>query len=351
MSQMLRNPLPCLLLTLLLPCIARAQEPAPAPPDEVVLQNGDRITGTLKSFADGKIALSSPALGDVEIAIADVRTLTTAKPVRIKTTEGELIERRITGIANGRLQFEPTAAGPAIAELGLADLDAINPEMGAKWTGAINVGAGLTTGNTSNRSVNATGEATRRSENDRFIAKASWIYGDQKIAPGVRTLTDRRVSGFLEYDYFFTKRFYALATTEALGDTPADLELRYTAGVGLGYQWAESEDLSSSTEAGISYLSEHYRSGAPSMETVAARLASHLKAELTDGVTLLHDLTVLPGLERADDIFLTQDARLRVSLTESMFTQLQWIMDYDNTPSPGRERLDNRYLLTIGWSF
>jgi putative salt-induced outer membrane protein YdiY len=351
MSQMLRNPILGVLFTLQLACAVSAQEPQPDQPDQIVLANGDRITGTLKGFADGKIAFKSATLGDLEIKIADVQTLTTAHPVVIRTTTDEIMERRITGIADGRLQFEPTPTGAAANDLAIANLGAINPELGPRWSGAINVGAGLTTGNTNNRSVNATGEAVRRTEDDRFTAKASWIYGDQKIAPGQHSLTDRRVSGFLEYDYFFTKKLYALATTEALADTPADLDLRFAAGAGLGYQWVEREDLSFSTEAGLSYLAEHYRSGAPSTETVAARLASHFKAELTKGVDFLHDLTAFPGLERADDIFLTQDTRLRVSLTESMFTQLQWILDYDNTPSPGRERLDNRYLLSIGWSF
>ena len=45
------------------------------------------------------------------------------------------------------------------------------------------------------------------------------------------------------------------------------------------------------------------------------------------------------------------DTRLRSKLSESMFAQLQWILNYDNTPSPGQERMDHRFVLTVGWSF
>jgi hypothetical protein len=34
-----------------------------------------------------------------------------------------------------------------------------------------------------------------------------------------------------------------------------------------------------------------------------------------------------------------------------MFAQLAWVWDYDSTPSPGRDRSDNRYVLSVGWKF
>ena len=34
-----------------------------------------------------------------------------------------------------------------------------------------------------------------------------------------------------------------------------------------------------------------------------------------------------------------------------MLAALTHIIDYDNTPATGAERVDNRVLLSIGWSF
>jgi hypothetical protein len=34
-----------------------------------------------------------------------------------------------------------------------------------------------------------------------------------------------------------------------------------------------------------------------------------------------------------------------------MIASVAWVMDYDNTPSPGFERVDHRVLLSVGWSF
>jgi hypothetical protein len=34
-----------------------------------------------------------------------------------------------------------------------------------------------------------------------------------------------------------------------------------------------------------------------------------------------------------------------------MFAQVQWVMDWDNTPASGAERVDSLFLLTVGWKF
>jgi len=34
-----------------------------------------------------------------------------------------------------------------------------------------------------------------------------------------------------------------------------------------------------------------------------------------------------------------------------MFGQFQWVVDWDNTPAPGKKETDQRYLLSIGWKF
>jgi hypothetical protein len=45
------------------------------------------------------------------------------------------------------------------------------------------------------------------------------------------------------------------------------------------------------------------------------------------------------------------DTRLRASLTQRLFGQLQWIFNYDSTPAPGSGEDDSLFLLTLGWKF
>ncbi len=60
---------------------------------------------------------------------------------------------------------------------------------------------------------------------------------------------------------------------------------------------------------------------------------------------------VFPSLEDIEDISGKLDTRVRVSITDDMFAQLQWVMDYDNTPAEGAYRMDHRVILSLGWGF
>lgn len=346
-----------LLLSLLLCPPLSAQEPQeegpPPAPDRITLANGDVLTGKVVSMADGVIVFRSDPLGKLEIPLREVRDLQTAEEVVLLTTGGETIKRRITGLRGDALQLAPGAeGGPAAPTLDLAQIDRINPAVPqVKWTGTLNIGASASTGNTERLAASTALEMIRRSADDRITADASWIYAEEKTA-GVRNLTERRTEGGLKYDYFLSKRSYLLATTRAVGDTKADLDLRYTAGAGYGYQWVEREDLSLSTELGLNYFYENYRTpGLVSDDYVTLRAAYRFKWGITDDLRFLQEVEAFPSTEDADDLYLTKSTRLQLDVAKGMFAELRWQLDFDNTPSPGTDRLDNRYMLSVGWTF
>jgi len=72
---------------------------------------------------------------------------------------------------------------------------------------------------------------------------------------------------------------------------------------------------------------------------------------MSDAWSFLHTLEAYPSLEETDDFYGRSDFRVNASLSESMVAGFQWVVDYDNTPAAGRERVDNRYLLSVGWKF
>ncbi len=101
----------------------------------------------------------------------------------------------------------------------------------------------------------------------------------------------------------------------------------------------------------LNYYSQEFRSATPSEGYMALRLGSNLDWSIIQDLKLLHGLNYLPSLEDTEDYYLRSDARLQVTMTESMFTQFQWVFEYDSTPSPGLDRDDSRYILSVGWSF
>lgn len=317
--------------------------------DKVTLSNGDVLTGLVKSMADGKLVINSPVLGDVTVPLSDVTNLATAAPVDLLNNNGELLKRRIAGIEGGQLKLEGD-----IPALELGNLAKINPpaEEPPKWTGSITVNGNIAKGNTDRRAMGAAFNAIRRTDVDRITADASWDYADNKN-PVTKEweLNQRRAGAGLKYDYFISERLYFLAQTRVLGDTLANLNLRFTGGAGVGYQWIDTKTTKFTTEAGLSYLNENYRNNDPSVDFVAARVAYYLQTKLSEDTKLNHSVEAYPSIEKSDDVYFQMRTEVITSLTESMIASLGWIWDYDNTPATGAERSDHRVLLSVGWSF
>lgn len=321
--------------------------------DKITLANGDVITGTIKAMADGKVTINSPLLGDVVVPMSNVNDMVTQAQVDLLKKDGELMKRSILGMEGGSLKLSGDARLP------VDSLGQINPPPKPEpaWAGSLKLNGFYSEGNTDRRSVGLLFDASRRTDADRTSVDAQWDYAEDKdLDPTSATfrqwnLNQRRASGGLKYDYFLSKRWYFLANSRALGDTLANLQLRYTVGVGLGYTWVENDTTTFLTEVGVSYLNENYRNADPSVDFLAIRAAYSLTHKFTEKTRFVHGVEAYPSTENGDDYYMRARTEISTSLTESMIAALTHILDYDNTPATGAERVDNRILLSVGWSF
>lgn len=253
-------------------------------------------------------------------------------------------------------------ASPTLAQTQTVPAPSLDPHSGAiefqdpvadpgpKWSGSVNASASISEGNTNRRTAGVGANAERRGEDDRLTLGFSWNYSDEKDSTNTRTISQRRTRGDAKYDYFLTEKTYAYTNVSAENDRFSDLDLRFVAGAGAGRQFREDVDFKFSAEVGVAYYDESRKVG---MDTdyVAARIAYHLESIPRENVTFLQDVEALPSLEQSDDVYVRKDSRLRLTLTDKMFTQFQWILDYDNTPATGLDRIDHLFLIGVGWEF
>jgi hypothetical protein len=143
-----------------------------------------------------------------------------------------------------------------------------------------------------------------------------------------------------KYDYFFTKKFYGYAMLKVEKDRLADLNLRVSPGVGVGYQWVESADFNFSTEAGLSVIHEEHTVDNVPPEPVpgthidaddhlAGRLAYHVDKKLTPTLTAFHNLEFLPNMQDETDFNINADAGVRVPVYMSLFAEFKAEWKYD----------------------
>ncbi len=323
---------------------------APARADEVLFNNGDRLTGTILSAADGKLKIKATVAGEVTVDLKDVKTFTSDQPITLELKDGNVIKDKVSAATTQNTVQTAGTGAVAAQDIDLTLVGKLNPAA-VKWSGSLVAGAIISSGNTESEAYNISFDAVRRADVDRLSFAAGYFFGRQTDPDtGIESTSTDNWFAQGKYDYFFTKKFYGYANARVERDRIANLDLRFTPGVGVGYQWVESADFNFNTEAGVTWVYEDYETG-DSDSHFAARLAYHVDRRINDKVKIFHNLEYLPSLEDIEDFNVNADAGLRATLTERMFGEAKVEWKYDATPAPGAEKNDLRWVLGVGWTF
>ncbi|HEY7118548.1 MAG TPA: DUF481 domain-containing protein [Tepidisphaeraceae bacterium] len=315
--------------------------------DEVLFNNGDRITGKILSVSDGKMTIDSKLAGEIKVDMKDVKTFTSDAPVEIRTTDGQRITAKAAaGDTAGTVKMEAPAG--ASRTVHVDQMKYVN--FSEAWTGDVVAGALFSRGNSYSDQANISFDLTRRTEQDRWIFTGGYNFGRQRDSTGNKFSSTDNWYGTGEYDYFLTPRLYAFASLRYEHDRIADVDYRFTPAAGLGYQWIDAPDFKLSTEAGLSYVIEKFENG-DSNDFIAAKLAYHVNKKFNDKVELFHNLEYYPSLERLDDYLIITDAGIRATLTAKMFAEYKLEFRYDATPAEAASRSDVRNIVGVGWKF
>ena len=271
-------------------------------------------------------------------------------PVGISAAEYDSLLNRSAGPRGSKL--------PALVDYQTSDPDAT---QGPQWKSALSLGAMASSGNTRRRNVNAAAEAQRRNREHRTTAKLAWNYAQQKgtgnTAPGTYELEQRHTQGSLKQDYFITDKSFLFVGADATNDYDRNLALRLNTTTGYGVQLVDTDQTKYAVEIGIGYYSEESRiANTPKTDYATCKVVSNLDIQLSETWQVLSTLTYLPSLESRDELSGISDTRLRGKMSEGMFAQLQWIVDYDNTPLADASgnpntRVDHQIFLSVGWTF
>lgn len=316
--------------------------------DEVLFKSGDRLTGTVKSVEGGKMTFESKVAGTLTLKMDDIKTFSTEKPIDIVLKSGDETAKITAAQSKDGQIVNASNDKDAIA---LDQIAKVNPPP-VKWTGAVNAGATIIRGNTHSETATLGFNAARRSDIDRISAEGAYLFArqrDTKAHVNDTTADNLYVKG--QYDFFVSKKGYLYGNLKFEKDRIADLERRFTPGLGYGYQWIESADINFKTEAGVSWIYEKYTDPEEVRTYLAGRLAYGFDWMITDDVKLYHNLEYIPSFERADTCLVNTDLGLQVALTSRLALDLKAQLLYNSQPAPGIDKLDTRYITALSWKF
>lgn len=324
--------------------------------DQVVLKNGDRLTGKIVSMGDGKLVVDTEQAGQITVPLENVATFQSEATLAIHLKDGTVLNQPAVSAEPGQFGIaEGTTVRPQT--FALADLASINPppKPEPKWTGSISGAVSSTHGNTKAEAVTASVSVARRSEKDRTTAGADYGKTKQRDRDtGEDKTTEDWWRAKAQYDYFFTKKFFGFINGRYEKDAVADLDRRVVVGGGAGYQWIETDRTNFSTNLGLASLYEKYDVDPPADDSnsqISLQAGYNFDHKITNTLRFVHDLTYYPSLEQFSDYYLTTTAELRANLTKTMFANFRVIFNYDESPAPGQGSTDVKYILGVGMTF
>lgn len=318
---------------------------AQAAADEIVLENGNVITGKVTRLEKGVLTVTTDFSEPLSVQASKVRSVTTDEAVEVRLAGGEVVRGRLSSPGPGQVVVD-AGEGRGPVAISWEMVESVNPPVvRVKWTGSVTAGANMQTGNTERTSVSVGAEAVKKTEIDRATFRLLYNYAEESGG-----MSARNIFGAVKYDYFFTERLYGYLSVEMLNDRFRDLKLRSVIGPGVGYQVWDDAASSLLVELGAAYFSEDLYAGVDD-SWVTSRAAAALAWKLTENLKFTDSLVINNRLEDPGDYQLRNEAALATGLGASWSMKLTNIIEYDSEPSPGFKSTDTFWILGLQYSF
>jgi putative salt-induced outer membrane protein YdiY len=312
--------------------------------DVVQLMNGDRITGRVVSLAGGTLVFKTSG-GDINIPWNQITSIQSTETLRVSIA-GRPGKQTITGMAMGTPgQLVLTPGGP----VALADVTDLGPvEKPLTITGGASAGFLNSGGNTDSFSLRLDADATIRQNLNRYTATAALNRAKDRL---IDVDTAKNWNTAFNYDRFLNKRLFLNANAIFTNDEFRDLDLRSAYGLGVGYQVFDTAKLKLTANAGLGWVNENFVLADDNDYTAARESAALDIFAIPHRVEFFHKHDGYFGLKGDDNLFIRTHNGVRLTVIKNFVTTVQWDVDYDASPSPGRKSTDRTFALTFGYRF
>jgi len=327
-------------------CLFSVHSPARA--DEIVLSNGDRLSGHVVHKSKDILTLATDYAGEVKIQWRNVVSLKTEKPVDVLLVHGDDLEHTRLGIGNKNRQVELEHTN-RVADL--EEIAYINPlpeesGKGVSYRGRANVSAADTSGNSTSRRLYGEAEYTARAKKYRYTLGGK---ANRSRDFGVQTSSNWLLTG--NYDWFLDKRLFRYLRSSLEHDRFKDIDRRVTIGGGYGLQLVENDRTNASVRGGLDYVRVNRRA-LPNEEYPALgwgfRVSHHLN---TANIELFHEHDGYWNLDDTYQITLRSRTGLRVPIAKKLNASAQINVDWERQPAPGRKPTDSTLLFGMGYEW
>jgi hypothetical protein len=293
--------------------------------DQVVLKNGDVITGAIGRKNGNKLTIKSEFLGEVTMPWTAVKSVRSDAPLTVELPGGQRVAGKLSTTGENLEVSTDLGVKPATFST-VGDIRNAaeqhtwerlqHPGLFELWTGFFDTGLAVARGNARTDTLTNAFNATRVTRNDKLTVRFSQIYGTATVN-NVSSAVANAVRGGWSYDHTVTGRFFLSSLNDYEHDAFQNLNLRFVLGGGVGINAIKGEKTSLALSTGGDYDRDSFNQG-----------LSRNAGEINFGDVFTHKFTGTTNLTQSFRYFvnLSQAGEYRINFDMGAVTALsKWL--------------------------
>jgi putative salt-induced outer membrane protein len=325
--------------------------------DQVVLKNGDRLTGTITKSDEETLLIKTEFAGDVEVQWPAIREINSTEPLHVALSNGKTVVGPIS-TTDGNLAVSTAASGTVNVSRGevtalrseaeqTAYEKSLHPGLLQGWAGGANVGFALTAGNSATRSLAVAFTGDRKTQTDDIALYDNTVYATNNAAGATPSTTANSNQAGARYSRNFTPRLFGFVGTDFQTNALQDLNLRIVLGGGLGFHAINTDRTTLDFLVGPNYTRENYTT--LKRNFLALTLGEEVSRKLGASTLLTQKLYFLPDLSDTGQYRVTFNFGSVTKLSKWLGWQNAFGEIYVTNPPPATPALKkNDIILTTG---
>ena len=239
--------------------------------DQIVLKNGDRLSGTIIKSDAKNLVIKTDYAGEVTVDWSAVQDMTSTKSLHVGLKSGQTVVGPLT-VKEGKLEVTTKDFGTLETPSDnivvirddanqLAYEKSLHPGFGQGWAGGANLGFALTAGNSETKNLNIGLNAARTGPHDKLTLYENSIYSTTSklsLHPIPSQTTANSNGGGMRYDHDFVPKVFGFGAADFFANALQDLDLRYILGGGIGLHAIKTPNTTLDLLAGINYTHESF---------------------------------------------------------------------------------------------
>jgi len=326
--------------------------------DQIVMKNGDRVTGSVVKKDGNSLTVKADQLGTVVLPWDQVASITTDKPVNVVLADGRKARANIT-TSGAMLTIGTINAAPGDVSVIRDDAEQaafdrlLKPTWGELWAGNASLGLAGTEGNAEALTFTLGATAARTTNTDKTSLYFNAIDSSAKVN-GTDSQTAEAVRGGWAYNHNLKSKTFIGVFNDYAFDKFQDVNLRFVVGGNFGYHLMKKKNSQLDVLGGFDYIRTTYSMTAPITPTQSAieiMAGEDYTLKVSANTSLVESFRFFDSLENTSASRMNFDIGAATKIAKWLTWNVTLSDRYVNRPAVGRKDNDFLYSTGIGVTF